>query len=127
MRRPLLSLLVASLCAHVAFSHVAAAQIIQIKTLPLTEGDQWRFFPSANQGLGGISIALADSLLDPFANPAKGSRVSPRGNGSFFGSPTFYTVSKHAGGGSTLPLGGVGRRGSVFGGLAVALQEVDAI
>src|SRR5437763_13188505 len=112
----------------IAFAaQAASAQMIQIKTLPITEGDQWRFFPSANQGLGGISIALADSLLDPFENPAKGSRLSERGNGSFFGSPTFYSVSKHAGGGRTLPLGGVGRRGSTFGGLALALQEVDAI
>ena len=53
-----------------------AAQLIQIKTLPIADGDQWRFFPSANQGLGGVSIALRDSLLDPFDNPAKGARLS---------------------------------------------------
>jgi hypothetical protein len=30
-----------------------SAQLIQIKTLPIADGDQWRFFPSANTGLGG--------------------------------------------------------------------------
>ena len=88
-----------------------AAQLIQIKTLPIADGDQWRFFPSANQGMGGVSIALRDSLLDPFDNPAKGARLSDRTKGIFFGSPTAYSVSQNAGGGMTLPLGGI--RGSV--------------
>src|SRR5205823_14032261 len=69
-RRPLSFVILATTVA----ARIASAQMIQIKTLPITEGDQWRFFPSANQALGGISIALADSLLDPFENPAKGSR-----------------------------------------------------
>ena len=103
-----------------------AAQLIQIKTLPIADGDQWRFFPSANQGLGGVSIALRDSLLDPFDNPAKGARLSDRTKGIFFGSPTAYSVSQNAGGGMTLPIGGIVRSGSTFGGLAVAIQEIDA-
>jgi hypothetical protein len=44
----------------------------------------------------------------------------------FFGSPTAYSVSKNAGGGMTLPIGGIVRSGSTFGGLAVAIQEIDA-
>src|SRR5438874_1331431 len=104
-----------------------SAQLIQIKTLPVAEGDQWRLFPSANVGLGGISIALTDSLNDPFENPAKGARLSERGNGLFFGAPTFYSVSKNAGGGRTFPLGTVMRSGSNFGGVVIALQEIDAI
>ena len=101
------------------------AQVIQIKTLPIADGDQWRFFPSANLALGGLSIALRDSLADPFENPAKGARLSDRGGGVYFGSPTFYSVSQDAGGGKTLPLGGIVRRGSNFGGVAVAIQEID--
>src|SRR5882672_5831317 len=112
------------LCARPA---ELSAQLIQIKTLPIAEGDQWRFFPSANLGLGGLSIALGDSLLDPFENPAKGARLSDRTRGVFFGSPTFYSVSKNAGGGRTLPLGGIVRSGSTFGGLALAVQEIDEI
>ena len=108
-----------------AIASHASAQLIQIKTLPIADGDQWRFFPSANIGLGGVSIALRDSLLDPFDNPAKGSRVSERSKGIFFGSPTAYSVSKNAGGGMTLPIGGIIRSGSTFGGLAVAVQEID--
>src|SRR4051794_19019304 len=81
----------------------AAAQLIQIKTLPIADGDQWRIFPSANAGMASVSIALADSLLDPFINPAKASRLSSSGKAMFFGSPTFYSVSQNAGGGQTLP------------------------
>jgi hypothetical protein len=116
------TLLVPILVATPAALH---AQLIQIKTLPIADGDQWRFFPSANLGLGGLSIALRDSLADPFENPAKGARLSERGAGLYFGSPTFYSISKDAGGGRTLPLGGILRRGSTFGGFAVALQEID--
>src|SRR5262245_43942148 len=104
---------------------VLSAQLIQIKTLPIADGDQWRIFPSANAPMADLSIALVDSLLDPFVNPAKGARLPDRG--LFFGSPTFYSVSQNAGGGRTLPLGGVFRFGSMFGGFALALQELDTI
>jgi hypothetical protein len=121
------------MCAAVALSSLtvlafpAGAQLIQIKTLPIADGDQWRIFPSANAGIGGVSIALSDSLLDPFVNPAKGSRVTPGRTGAFFGSPTFYSVSENAGGGRTIPLGGIARSGSTFGAVMLALQEIDAI
>src|SRR5215467_8545474 len=101
------------------------AQLIQIKTLPIADGSQWQFFPSANLGFGGLSIALRDSLADPFENPAKGSRLSEKGQGLYFGTPTFYSISKDAGGGRTLPIGGLVRRGSTFGGIALALQEIN--
>jgi hypothetical protein len=100
----------------------AAAQLISIKTVPVAEGDQFGFFPSANLGMAGVSIALSDTLLDPFANPAKASRL--RGT-YFFGSPSFYSVSSNAGSGRTLPLGAFAHRGSSFGGVALAVQEVS--
>jgi hypothetical protein len=103
----------------------SAAQVIQIKTLPIAEGDQWRIFPSANAAMGDISIALDDSLLDPFVNPAKGSRVT-RG-GAFFGSPTFYSLSERAGGGKTLPVGGLVRSGNSFAAFTLAIQELDTV
>jgi hypothetical protein len=56
--------------------HAAAAQIISTKTVPVAEGDQFRFLPSANMGMAGVSIALPDSTLDPFVNPATASRIS---------------------------------------------------
>jgi len=101
----------------------ASAQIITIRTVPVAQGDQFDIFPSNNVGMGGVSIALADTLLDPFRNPAKGSRAAA---GRFFGSPTFYSVSRDAGGGRTLPLAAFARRGLWYGGLSLALQEVDA-
>jgi hypothetical protein len=100
----------------------AAAQLIPIKTVPVAEGDQFGFFPSANLGMAGVSIAIDDPLLDPFSNPAKASRL----HGTyFFGSPSFYSVSSNAGSGRTLPLGGFAQRGSSFAGLLLALQEVS--
>jgi hypothetical protein len=100
----------------------AAAQLISIKTVPVAEGDQFAFFPSANLGMAGVSIALNDTLLDPFSNPAKAARL--RGT-YFFGSPSFYSVSSNAGSGRTLPLGGFTQRGSSYAGFALALQEVS--
>ncbi|MBI1967307.1 MAG: hypothetical protein HYS40_04905 [Gemmatimonadetes bacterium] len=101
----------------------ASAQLISIKTVPVAQGDQFAIFPSHNLGMGGVSIALADTLLDPFVNPAKGARL---GVARFFGAPVFYSVSTEAGGGRTLPLGALLRAGSWYGGLSLALQEVDA-
>jgi hypothetical protein len=130
---PRLTFRLRHLCAAAALSvmapiaRTAAAQLIQIKTLPIADGDQWRIFPSANAGIGDVSIALSDSLLDPFVNPAKGSRVASGRSGAFFGSPTFYSVSENAGGGRTIPLGGIARSGSTFGAIMLALQEIDAI
>jgi hypothetical protein len=101
----------------------AAAQLIPIKTVPVAEGDQFAFLPSANLGMAGVSIALNDTLLDPFSNPAKAARL--RGT-HFFGSPSFYSVSSNAGSGRTLPLGGFTQRGSFYSGIVLALQEVSA-
>jgi hypothetical protein len=126
--RPLARLRLASRLASallISSATRAAGQVIQIKTLPLADGDQWRIFPSAASALGDVSIALADSLLDPFRNPAKGSRVAS-GRGAFFSSPTFYSLSDHAGGGRTLPIGGIARWGSSFGGFVLAMQEIDS-
>jgi hypothetical protein len=101
----------------------AAAQLITIRTLPVSQGEQFAFFPSHNLGMGGVSLALADTLLDPFSNPAKGVRMRAT---QFFGSPASYTVTGGAGAGRTLPLGSFTRAGSWFGGAWIALQQVDA-
>ena len=101
---------------------VAPAQLITIKTLPLAQGDQFGFLPSANEAMGGVSIAVRDSLLDPFVNPAKGARIRAL---HFFGSPTFYNISRNGGGGQTLPVGGLMSRGDLFGGAVVAVQQLD--
>lgn len=105
-----------------ALTTAASAQIIPIRTVPLAQGDQFFIFPSNNLGMGGVSIALADTLLDPFRNPAMGARV---GATRLFSAPTVYSISQETGGGRTLPLALLGRGGSWFGGLSAAIQEVD--
>src|SRR5207237_1308007 len=83
-----------------ALAGPAAAQLISIKTVPIAQGDQFEIFPSNNFGMGSVSIALPDTLLDPFLNPAKGARL---GAARFFGAPTAYGISQGAGGGRALP------------------------
>jgi hypothetical protein len=72
--------------------------------------------------MGGVSIALADSLLDPFRNPAMGARV---GATRLFSSPAFYSISRESGAGRTLPFASLLRAGRWFGGVSVAIQEVE--
>src|SRR5438309_4497696 len=106
-----------------ALAGPAAAQLISIKTVPIAQGDQFEIFPSNNLGMGSVSIALADTLLDPFLNPAKGARL---GAARFFGAPTAYGISQGAGGGRTLPLAVSAGSGAWFGAFSLALQQVDA-
>lgn len=98
------------------------AQLIQIKTVPVAQGDQFDFFPSRNRAMGGVSIALRDPLLDPFVNPATAARVK---GGLVAGTPGMFSVSENAGGGRTLPVAVITNSRSWFGGLSLALQEID--
>lgn len=100
----------------------AHAQIIAVKTAPVSDGGQFAFLPSANLSLGGLSIALADSAQDPFVNPAKGSRLT---GVRMFAAPTFFSVTRKAGGGITLPIGMSASSRQWFGQLALAMQELD--
>lgn len=111
------------LAAPLGFAIPAFAQIIPIKTIPIAQGDQFQIFPANNLGMGSVSIALADSLRDPFVNPATMTRL--RGS-RFFVSPTLYSISDHAGGGRSLPVSVLARRSDWYGGLALVLQQVDA-
>ncbi len=104
--------------------NAAHAQVIAVKTAPVSDGGQFAFLPSANAGMGGLSIAVDDSSLDPFVNPAKGSRLK---GANMFVSPTFFSVSRQAGGGLTLPLGMSASGKTWFGQFAVAMQEIDEL
>ena len=119
-RRLPLSVLAAALCA--AMPATAFAQYIPIRTLPLATGDQFAIFPSANEAMGGVSIAVRDSLLDPFVNPAKGARMKTL---RVFSTPTFYDISRSAGGGQTLPVGGLTSAANLFGGAVMAIQQIN--
>jgi hypothetical protein len=100
----------------------AAAQLISIRTVPISQSHQFDLFPSLRMGMGGVSLAVEDSLHDSFSNPAKGARL---GASRFFGSPGVYSVSQGAGAGRTLPVGAWARSGNWFGGAALALQQMD--
>jgi hypothetical protein len=104
------------------WANAAPAQLIPIRTVPISQAHQFEIFPSHTLAMGGVSIAVEDTLLDPFTNPAKGSRL---GAARFFGSPSVYSVSSQGGAGRTLPVGAMMRTGSWYGGLSIALQEVD--
>jgi hypothetical protein len=100
----------------------ADAQLIGIKTAPVAQGDQLGFLPSANLGMANVSIALPDTLRDPFVNPATAGRLQ---RSHFFGSPSFYSVSNRGGGGRTLPVGSLLRSGPYFSAIALAIQEIS--
>ena len=98
----------------------AAAQVIPVKTVAVNEGDQFGFLPSAKAAMA-ISIAMPDSTLDPFHNPATAARLT---RGFVFASPAFYSLTHDGGQGSTLPLGAIVKHGSTFGGAGFAVQEI---
>jgi hypothetical protein len=100
----------------------ATAQLISIRTVPVSQSHQFDIYPSRTAAMGSISIAVMDTVRDPFANPATGARLDGT---RFFGSPAAYSVSSDAGGGRTLPVGALTARGPWFGGVWLALQEVD--
>lgn len=111
--------LAALFCCFIA---PARAQLIQVKTFPIAQGNQFQLFPAANLGMGSVAIALEDSLQDPFVNPATGARLRAS---RFFSSPTVYSVTRRTGGGRSLPLAVLARRANWYGGLALALQQVE--
>ena len=119
-RSPCRAIVVA--CAFLVPATTAPAQLIQIKTVPVAQGDQFDIFPSRNWAMGGVSIALRDPLLDPFVNPATAARVK---GGLVAGTPGMFTVSEDAGGGRTLPVSVLTHSRTWFGGLSLALQEID--
>ena len=98
-------LCVATCCVVLAVPREGLAQIVTPKTLPVLQDGQFDIFPSARAGMAGTSIAVDDSLLDPFVNPAKAARIE---SSHVFSAPFFHSVSQQRGGGKTLPIGGDG-------------------
>lgn len=99
----------------------AGAQLIALKTVPVAAGDQFLQTPSDKLGMGGLAIAIADTLGDPFVNPATGARLR---ESQVFAVPTYYSISNNAGSARTLPFGMLVRAGQWFGGVSVALQQL---
>jgi hypothetical protein len=96
------------------------AQLISPKTVPIHQGEQFGIYPSQWPGMGGVSIALVDTIGDPWVNPAKATRLTV---GSIQVMP--FTHRATAGGGRTLPVSILQTQGSLAGGALFSLQEVE--
>lgn len=103
----------------------AAAQLIQIRTVPVAAGDQFLLVPSRTLAMGGVSIAVDDPLGDPWVNPALGARVAA--GGQLYAAPAFYSITGNAGNARSLPLGAFFGPGESpwFGGTMLAFQQVS--
>lgn len=112
----------AVLAALVLGPALLPAQTIPIRTVPVASGDQFLLLPGTTLGLGGVETAVADSLADPWYRPGAGVFVR---ESAFSVSPTVYGISGDGGGGRTFPVSGVFRSGDWFGGVAVAMQQID--
>jgi len=100
----------------------ATAQTITPRTVPVLMSHQFDILPSDRSGMAGVSIALDDTLLDPFVNPAKAMRNRA---GLLSIAPFFHSMSESRGGGRTLPISGVGSFGNWAAGGLVAMQQLD--
>ena len=107
-----------SLVAGVATS--LQAQLITPKTVPIHQGEQFGIYPSQWPSMGGVSIALVDTIGDPWGNPAKATRLT---SGSIQVMP--FTHHATAGGGRTLPVSILQTGGSFAGGALFSMQEVE--
>ncbi len=109
-------------CAVLAVPIVSSAQVVTPKTLPVLQSGQFDMFPSDRAGMGGTTIAVDDTLLDPFVNPAKATRI---GVSHIFSAPFFHSVSGARGGGRSLPLGGGGSWGAWSATGLFTFQQLD--
>ena len=100
----------------------ANAQLISIRTAPVSVGEQFWIYPSQWMGMGG-SLALQDLELDPFSNPATASRI---GGALIASSPTLYTITESDGFGRTLPITVLGSSSRTFLGGSFAVQELES-
>jgi hypothetical protein len=100
----------------------ARAQIVSPKTVPVRNGQQFEIFPSDRAGMAGVSIAVDDTLLDPFVSPARAARV---GTGWVQVAPFTHSISGSRGGGRTLPLSVYGSSGRWSMAGLFSLQELD--
>ena len=115
-------LMVTLIALSTSAPRTAQAQLVTPKTVPVFQGGQFDILPSATAGMGGISIAVDDSLADAYVNPAKATRIR---SGTFFAAPFRHSVSGERGGGRSLPLGGATSIGSWSVAGIFALQQVD--
>ena len=102
----------------------SSAQLSSLRNIPIATGNQFLVFPSQNLGMGNVSIALDDTLLDPAINPAKGTRNKRT---TLFSSPVYYNFSNENGSSRTIPFGAKITTKNWFMGFSMAFQEVESV
>jgi hypothetical protein len=107
--------------AAVLAAQPAAAQHINLKTLPIPAGEQFELLPSRTLGMASVRIAVDDPWADPFINPALGARTERL---QIMALPTFYGEASNQVGGRSFPLAVLVPGSRLFGSAAVALQQV---
>ncbi len=100
----------------------ARGQLVTPKTIPIHQDEMYAIVPQARAGMAELSIALDDSLADPFINP--GRLMFGRPTMSFV-APYSHNVTGGHGGGRTLPLGAMGSSGPWAGAFVAAVQDLD--
>ena len=118
---PLRAAPVAALIACLAAAP-ATAQLVTPRTVPVMQDEQFDIYPSSRPGLAGISIAIDDTLSDPFTNPAKATRLK---GFTLSTAPYSHSISGNRGGGRTLPIGFFARSGSWAIAAVGAMQQLD--
>ena len=100
----------------------AEAQLVTPRTVPVFQDEQFQIYPSSRPGLGGITIAIDDTLGDPFTNPAKAMRLRAT---SITTAPYSHGISGNRGGGRTLPIALLAGGDEWAGGVLGAFQQID--
>lgn len=88
------------------------AQVVTVRTVPLPRWQQFDRLPSNTRAMGGIRVAVDDSLGDPFVNPAKGAHLA---GARLITSPSVYHTNINPETGTSLPIGLTAKVGSWFG------------
>ena len=121
MKLPL-RILLASACLVAVGAAESHAQVVNVRTAPVSVAEQFYTFPSERMGMGG-SIALEDLEADPFANPAAGARLDGT---RITASPTMYRLPEDDGFGRSLPLTLFASGGPSFLVFSIAPQELES-
>ncbi len=114
---------VALLFGALVAPNAATSQRVTPRTVPVQQSGQFDVFPSERASMAGVSLAIDDTLLDPFVNPAKASRLH---GGVLFTEFGTHRVTRGGGGGRTIPVGAIGSRGPWSAGALLAFQTLDA-
>lgn len=122
MRPCLVRALALPLAALALATSPLTAQLVTPRTVPVHQEEQFQIYPASRPGLAGASIALDDTLTDPFVNPAKATRLKGL---TLTTAPYSHGITGDRGGGRTLPIGFLASSGSWSGTLLGALQQID--